>query len=83
MKLFFTEEQKANEENKAEIDDVLFRADFIEGQEKNWILTGSAVVDGETYTNFTVEIETAELPAGESAAEIMAAEWEWYDFLFD
>jgi hypothetical protein len=83
MKLFFTEEQKANEQNKADIEDVIFTADFIEGQEKSWILTGSAIVDGELYTDFTVEIETVELLSGDDAAEIMAAEWEWFDFLFD
>ena len=82
MKLIFTDSQKEAGLNKIEIEDVYFEAYFIEGEGKNWIMTGSAVVEEEKYNDFTIEFETVDIPAGMELEQIMSLEWEWYDFLF-
>lgn len=83
MKEYFTEEQKNREINKIYIeeDDVLVIGEFVEGSGKTFILTGNAVIEGETYHEFEVEFELTEEPKEETAEEIMGIDWEWYDYL--
>lgn len=82
MKLYFTDEQKKLEINKVEVEDIVFSAEYIEGEDKNWIMTGTAIVDGEVYNEFTIEFETIDSPTSTDLEQIMKTEWEWYDFLF-
>ena len=82
MKQYFTEGQKKDGINKLEIEDVIFSGEFIEGEGKDYKITGSAVVDGETYNEFVIEFELVSLPKGETVEEIMYIEWESYDFIF-
>lgn len=83
MRIYFTEEQKQQELHKIEVEDILFLADKVEGEGKNYVLTGSAVVDGETYHDFQIEFETVEVPADETVEAIMDMDWDWYDYKFD
>lgn len=83
MKEYFTEEQKQRGINKVMIEDdnVLIIGDFIEGEGKNFVLAGSAVIDDETYHEFQVEVELANEPEEETAEAVMSQEWDWYDYL--
>lgn len=83
MKEYFTQEQKQSEINKLiiEEDNVLMMGEYIEGEGKNYVLTGSAVIDGETYHDFQVEFELVEAPKEETAEAVMTMEWDWYDYL--
>ena len=84
MRIYFTDEEKASGLNRAEFEDVVFLADFIEGEEKSYKMTGSAIVEGETYGDFVVGLETENpLSAPVSAADVMNADWEWYEFVFN
>lgn len=83
MKEYFNEEQKLEELNKIEFeeDEVVFSGDYVEGEGKSYIIVGKAIIDGETYQDFKVELELVEEPEEETIDEIMAVEWEWYDYL--
>jgi hypothetical protein len=83
MKEYFTEDQKEREINKVIIEDdnVFIMGECIEGEGKNFVLTGSAVIDGETYQDFQVEFELVNEPEEETAEAVMSQEWDWYDYL--
>ena len=83
MKLVFTEDQIKNELNKfyLEEDDLLMEGDFVEGEGKNYVITGVATIEGERYHNFEIEFELVQEPEEETLEAIMAEDWEWYDFL--
>lgn len=83
MKLYFTEEQKEQELNKIylEEDDLLLEGEYIEGEGRNYMISGVATIEGERYHEFEVVFELAE-DANEDIASIMNTEWEWYDFHF-
>jgi len=83
MKEYFTADQKEREINKVIIEDdnVLITGEYIEGEGKSFVLTGCAVVDGETYNDFHVEFELIDEPEEETAEAVMRQEWDWYDYL--
>lgn len=83
MKLTFTEEQIKNELNKfyLEEDDLMMEGEYITGEGKNYVISGVATIEGERYHEFEIEFELLEEPAEETIEAIMAAEWDWYDFL--
>ena len=83
MKEYFTEDQKEREINKVIIEDdnVFIIGECIEGEGKSFVLTGSAVIDGETYQEFQVEFELVNEPEEETAEAVMSQEWDWYDYL--
>ena len=83
MKINFTEAELMNESNKFEIeeDDVMVMAEYIEGEGKNFIITGSAVIEGETYHDFQVEVELSEEIDNPTGENIISAQWEWYDYI--
>ncbi|MDD3570048.1 MAG: hypothetical protein PHY44_02980 [Lachnospiraceae bacterium] len=85
MKEYFTQEQKEREINKVMIEDdnVLLMGEYIEGEGKSYVLTGSAVIDGETYHDFQVEFELLNEPEEKTAESVMSQEWDWYDYLCD
>ena len=84
MRYEFTEEDLKQEVNKIYIeeDDVLLEIEFITGEGKNYIFTGQAVVEGERYHDFQVEVELTNEPEENSARAIIDCEWEWYDYLY-
>ncbi len=81
MTLTFTEEQIAGELNKIylEEDDLLMEGAFVTGEGKHYIMTGVATIEGERYHDFEIEFEL--MTPAETLEEIMATDWEWYDFL--
>lgn len=84
MKLYFTEEQKARDLNKIylEEDDLLLEGEYLEGEGKNYMISGVATVEGERYHDFEVLFALVE-EAAEDMESIMSTEWEWYEFNFD
>ena len=62
-------------------DDVLLTCENIEGEGINYTVTGIAKIEGELYHDFRVEFQLAEEPKEETIEEIMAMDWEWYDFV--
>ena len=83
MKLTFTEEQVKADLNKVflEDEDVLMEGEWVEGQGKNYIISGVATIDGERYHEFEIEFELTEEPREETLEEIMKGDWDWFDFL--
>lgn len=83
MKEYFTQEHIDKELDKVliEEEDVLLTCEYIEGEGKNYVLTGKALIDGEVYHDFKVEFELVEEPEDETINSIMCVEWDWYDYL--
>ncbi|MBR5468379.1 MAG: hypothetical protein IKU80_04000 [Firmicutes bacterium] len=83
MKILFTEDDIKNEVNKIYIedDDVLLEGEFITGEGLEYVITGSAIIEGEKYHDFQVQFVLLEEPAEETAKAIMEMEWDWYDYL--
>ena len=77
MKLVFTEDQIKNELNKfyLEEDDLLMEGDFVEGEGKNYVITGVATIEGERYHRFEIEFELVREPEEETLEAIMAEDW--------
>ncbi|WP_352401108.1 hypothetical protein [Anaerotignum sp.] len=83
MKLFFTEEQKQQERNKIylEEDDLLLEGEYVEGEGRNFLISGIATVEGERYHDFEVVFELVH-DVAQDLESIMNTDWEWYDFNF-
>lgn len=83
MKYVFTDEDIKNEINVIDIEDenVMVIGEYLEGEGKIYVLTGKAVIDGETYHEFQVEFELEEMPETDKIEDIMSGEWKFYDFL--
>lgn len=83
MKQEFLQIHKDAELNKIVIeeDNLIFYADFIEGQGKNYIMTGKAVIEGETYNDFKLEFQLENEPLNESIEDIINSDWQWYDYI--
>lgn len=83
MKQEFLQVHKDAELNKIVIeeDNLIFYADFIEGQGKNYIMTGKAVIEGETYNDFKLEFQLENEPLNESIEVIINSDWQWYDYI--
>ena len=77
----FTEEDAKNETNVIylEEDQVLLKGEVLEGEGKNFVLTGTATIDDEIYHDFQVEFQLVD-PA-DKVEDIMSGEWDWYDYL--
>lgn len=84
MKFYFSEEQKQQKLNHIylEEDDLLLEGETLEGEGKNYIITGIATVEGERYHDFQVEFELVQLPKEASIEAVMDEDWEWYDFVY-
>lgn len=83
MKEIFTDEQIEEGLNEVVIeeDDLVLYAETIEGEGKNYVLTGKAVIEGETYHEFQMEFQLLEEPESYTVEEIMNSDWDWYDYL--
>ena len=83
MRFDFTDEDIKNELNKVYIedDDVLLTGEYIEGEGKKYVLTGSALIEGETYHGFETEFELEDEIENPTAASLMSADWKWYDYI--
>ena len=83
MKYVFTEEDKSREINVIfiEEDNVLLRGEFITKEDDGYIINGIAVIDDEVYHDFEVFFALTEDISFDDIESIMAADWDWYDFV--
>ena len=83
MKYVFTEEDKQKEINVIfiEEDNVLLRGEFITKEDDGYIINGIAVIDEEVYHDFEVFFALTEDISFDDIEGIMAADWDWYDFV--
>ena len=82
MKYIFTSDEMDNKLNIIEMEDLQFECDFIEGEGLFYNAFGQAIVDGEMYTNFQVEIVLEKEIEIKTAADIINAEWQEYEYIF-
>lgn len=80
MKLFFNEEQKENELNQVELEDFTLYANWVEGEGNEYLICGTAIIDGETFKDFLVDFTTLEKPENYTIEDIMDLEWDFYDY---
>ena len=81
MRIDFTEEDKAEELNKIELEgeDVILIGEYIEtveNEENTYIISGDAVVEGELYHDFVTIFALFDEPEEMSARAIARAEWD-------
>ncbi len=83
MKIEATENEIKNEQNKIwlEEDEMELQVNFIEKRDNIYVLNNRAIIDGEAYNNFEVEVQLLEDLDIKSVSDILNAEWDWYDFL--
>lgn len=83
MKYIFNETQKKAELNKFEIteDELSMEGETVEGEGKNYIITGIATIEGERYHDFAIEFELVQEPEQNTLEAIMDCDWAWYDYL--
>lgn len=71
-------------ENKIWLDDdeIELQINFIDKKDEVYILNTRAIIDGEAYNNFEVEVKLIEPSSDLSCvADILKLEWEWYDII--
>ena len=83
MRIYFTDEQKKNNINIIDLEDdnVIIRGEYIEGEGKNYIINGTAIIDNEKYNNFEIEFELTNEVYDNDLEKILKSEWEWYDYI--
>ena len=83
MRLTFTEQEIQQELNKIylEEDDLLMEGEWLEGEGRQYIISGVATIEGERYHEFEIEFELLEDPQEQTAVGILSVDWDWYDFL--
>lgn len=82
MKLYFSEDQKIAELNKIEFEDLIFIADYIEGEGLDYTMVGVATIDNEVYNDFVITFTLTEKPNTICVENILDTEWEFYDYCF-
>lgn len=83
MRLNTTEEEIKNEKNRIllEEDDMELQINYVEKIEDIYRLNTRAIIEGEAYNNFEVEVKLVENVEINCVSEIIEQEWEWYDIL--
>lgn len=84
MRLDATENEVKDEKNKIwlEEDDMELQVNFLEKKESYYLLNCRAIVEGEAYNNFEVEVELIDNDVDvTSIAQFLELEWECYDFV--
>ncbi len=83
MRIESTENEIKNEQNKIwlEEDEMELQVNFIEKRDDIYVLNNRAIIDGEAYNNFEVEVQLLDDIEIKSVSDILSAEWDWYDFL--
>lgn len=78
-----TEYELLEEKNKIWLDedDMELQINFLEKKEDIYFLNCRAIVDGEAYNNFEVEVALVADEEITSISQFMDLEWDWYDFL--
>lgn len=83
LKYIFTEEDKAKELNVVliEQDNVLLKGESLVKEDDGFIITGTAVIDDETYHDFEVFFVPKNDIDENDIESLMKAEWDWYDYI--
>ncbi len=83
MRYETTEEEKLNGLNKLfiEEDDMELQINFIDKKDDVYILNTRAIIEGEAYNNFEVEVKLLEDKEITCVADILEFEWDWYDLI--
>lgn len=63
-----------------EEDGVEFIGEQLAGEGKEYTLTGTAIIEGETYHDFQIMFQLEQEPDAETIEAVMACDWEWYDY---
>ncbi len=84
MRYETTIEEKEKELNKVflEEDDMELQINYIDKIEDIYLLNTRAIIEGEPYNNFEVEVQLAENKDITCVSDILDIEWEWYDLRF-
>ncbi|MBE6011520.1 MAG: hypothetical protein E7234_03075 [Lachnospiraceae bacterium] len=82
MILEFTEDDIKTGKNTVFLEDMVFKAITVEGSGSKFNLKGIAVIDGEVYNDFQMEVILTEEITPKFPADVLEAEWEEYEFLF-
>ncbi len=64
-----------------EEDDMELQINFIDKQDDVYILNTRAIIEGEAYNNFEVEVKLVEDTEITCVADILELEWDWYDLI--
>lgn len=83
MELTFTKEQIEAKINQIylEDEDVYMEGELLRGEGKEYVIKGIATIEGERYHDFEIAFALLEEPKEKTAEDILAGEWDWYDFL--
>ncbi len=84
MRYETTENEKENELNKIwlEEDEIELQINFIDKKEDVYLLNTRAIIDGEAYNNFEVEVKLLnESDVLTCVGDILNFEWDWYDLV--
>ncbi len=83
MKYETTKEEMEQGLNKLwlEEDDMELQVNFVEKREDVYVLNSRAIIDGEAYNNFEIEVMLVEDKEISSVTEILSLEWDWYDLI--
>ena len=82
MKYEFDQKEIDEKINIIELEDLEFECDFIEGEGLFFNAYGTAIVDGEKYSDFQVEIILENDVEPKSATDIINADWQEYEYIF-
>ena len=84
-KLNFTDQEVQENLHKIELDDIIFTCSYIEIDDNNskiFTLQGTALMEGETYNEFTIEVELEKELREISCEAIINSNWYEYDLIF-
>ncbi len=62
-------------------DEMELQINFIDKKDDVYILNTRAIIDGEAYNNFEVEVKLVEDAEISCVADILEHEWDWYDLI--
>ncbi len=62
-------------------DEMELQINFIEKKDDVYILNTRAIIEGEAYNNFEVEVKLVEDKEISCVADILELEWDWYDLV--
>ncbi len=84
MRYETTNEEKEKELNKVflEEDEMELQINFIDKLDDIYLLNTRAIIEGEAYNNFEVEVQLVNNEEIACVADILEFEWEWYDLRF-
>ncbi len=64
-----------------EEDEMELQINFIDKKDDVYVLNTRAIIEGEAYNNFEVEVKLVEDTEISCVADILELEWDWYDLI--